>query len=274
MKKANKIRLLLTGKCTARCDYCHNEGQSTSAPLLKLSAIKKYITELENNNALPEEVVLTGGEPTINKEVAKIAQFLKSKNIYVSMASHAGHPDLLEPVLPYIDELKIHLDSFDPELQFKSMGIPLEAVLKSIKLAKKYSLKLLVNHPLNNEKETKAFVVSARQKGIDVKIIELYQDENFVSLNAINWETFGYEETQNGYFKHKTSNHKLFFKRCGAKDNDTGTIFYGTEGIRSAIEKDTTQVIQTQFLLAYSNKNAEKAKSPKLAKPTSLEKVA
>lgn len=132
-----KIRFLLTGKCTAKCSYCHNEGQEKSASLLSFKKINKIINILEDHNCLPSEVVLSGGEPTLHKNLVNIAKLCRSKNIYTSMASHIGHSKLLEPVLPYLDELKIHIDSFNPEEQYNSMGIHLNKSLYSIHIAKK-----------------------------------------------------------------------------------------------------------------------------------------
>lgn len=234
-----EIRLLLTGKCTAKCGYCHNEGQTKSANLLTLEYIKEIFEKLESKKNLPNEVVLSGGEPTLNKQVKDIAKFLKSKNIYVSMASHIGHTDLLEPVLPYLDELKIHLDSFNHDEQLRSMGIPLENVINSINLAKKYPVKLIVNHPLINKTKTIEFIGSARKISLDCKIIEEFGNVNNIILKDVDWNKIGYLKDINNSLKHVNSSHRLFLKRCGYLHNHGITLFIGSEGIRTALEIET-----------------------------------
>lgn len=234
-----EIRFLLTGKCTAKCGYCHNEGQTKSANLLTLEYIKEIIEKLEYKNNLPDEVVLSGGEPTLNKQVKDIAKFLKSKNIYVSMASHVGHTDLLEPVLPYLDELKIHLDSFNHDEQLKSMGIPLENIINSINLAKTYPVKLIVNHPLVNTIKTIEFIESARKMSLDCKIIEEFGNINNISLKDVDWKKIGYLKYLNDRLKHVNSSHQLFLKRCDCLHNHGKTLFIGSEGIRTALEIKT-----------------------------------
>ena len=236
LKKYFKIRLLLTGKCTAKCHYCHNEGQSKSANLLTLKYIKAFIQQLEYKNDLPDEVVLSGGEPTLHKQVKDIARFLKSKNLYVSMASHIGHTELLIPVLPYLDELKIHLDSFNHIEQQRKMGINLENVISSINLAKEYPINLIINHPLNNILETTLFLKGARAMDIDCKIIEVFGKEKVISIDNIDWRKMGYRKDTYNSFKYKDGSHKLFLKRCKTSSYLERTLFVGSEGIRSDLQ--------------------------------------
>ncbi len=250
MKKYSKIRFLLTGKCTAKCNYCHNEGQTKEANLLSLEYIKDIIANLEYKNSLPNEVVLSGGEPTLNKETRNIAKFLKSKNIYVSMASHAGHTSLLKPVLPYLDELKIHLDSFNHDAQLKSMGISLENIITSINLTKKYPLKLIINHPLINKRKTIKFIESAREISIDCKIIEKFGNKNNINLSDMDWKKMGYLKYLDSSFIHINGRHRLFFKQCNQFHNNDKTLFIGSEGIRTSIEASSSinniNIINTQ----------------------------
>lgn len=237
LKKEFKIRLLLTGNCTAKCSYCHNEGQKKSASLLSLSYIKGILDKLEMENCLPSEIILSGGEPTLHKNAKDIAKICKSKNIYVSMASHIGHTNLLEPILPYLDELKIHLDSFNYKDQFDGMGINLKKVINSINMAKKYPVKMIVNHPLLNVVKMKDFIYNSGNMLIDCKIIEMHGQKKYISLDDINWGDIGYFENKFGVLSNK-NNHKIYLKKCGNKSNDEKTLFIGSEGIRSSINND------------------------------------
>jgi molybdenum cofactor biosynthesis enzyme MoaA len=227
------IRFLLTSKCTASCGYCHNEGQTMAGNLLSLETIRNILRELTAHNCLPKEFVLSGGEPTLHKHVAEIARLCKSTGASVSMDSHAGHPDLLAPVLPYLDELKIHVDSFDAEEQKASMGIELENVLTSIRIAQQYPLLLRTNHPLSSAEKTSAFIRKARHYGIDCKIIEMFGlNAQHVHLKDMNWERDGYHHQADGSWLHENGKRRLFTKRCGKKYNTDQTLFIGADGIR------------------------------------------
>lgn len=230
-----KIRFLLTSRCTATCAYCHNEGQSKKVNLLPLATIENILTQLREQNIIPDEIVLSGGEPTLHKHVAQIARLCKDSGAHVSMDTHGGHPSLLSPALPYLDEIKLHIDSFDPAKQLTSMGIPLAAALESTRLAKQYPLQMYVNHPVQDQQQTLEFVRSARENQLDCKLIELHGQSSKVSLNSIDWRTEGYVSMPNEQWLHTKSGQRIVSKRCGAEHNDCHTLFIGTDGIRRSL---------------------------------------
>lgn len=230
-----KIRFLLTSKCTATCGYCHNEGQSQAGNLLSLDTIRQVLHTLHANACQPEEIVLSGGEPTLHKQLGDIARLCRASGAHVSMDSHAGHPTLLAAALPYLDELKVHVDSFDAAEQQASMGIELAQVLTSIRQAQSFPLQLRTNHPLKCAQETATFISHARQVGIDCKIIEMFGQNGHVSLDDMDWSAQGYHAQVDGSWLHDDGLHRLFTKRCGAHHNDYDTLFIGADGIRRAL---------------------------------------
>ena len=112
-----KLRLLLTSACTARCGYCHNEGQAKDRTQLSLHAITHVLDTLAAGNHNISEIILSGGEPTLHPQLSEIAQRCKATGALVSINTHGAHPGLLERALPWVDELKLHIDSFDPQRQ-------------------------------------------------------------------------------------------------------------------------------------------------------------
>ena len=127
-----KLRFLLTSACTARCGYCHNEGQAKDSTQLPLHAITHVLDTLAAGNRQISKSILSGGEPTLHPQLADIAQRAKASGALVSINTHGAHPGLLERALPWIDELKLHTDSFDPQRQKQSMGLSIDKVLQSI----------------------------------------------------------------------------------------------------------------------------------------------
>lgn len=236
---ALKIRFLLTSRCTATCAYCHNEGQSKQgASLLHLASIQAVLDALAETHTIPTEIVLSGGEPTLHKQVGEIARRCKATGATVSMDSHGAHPQWLKTALPYLDELKLHVDSFDATQQQQRMGLDIAAVLSSIQLAQQFpTLKLHLNHPLHDITESIAFIQQARTLGVNCKIIELFGDATCrVNLRTVYWEKLGYQLQDNGDWLHQNGKHRLFHKRCGAKHNTEPTLFISAEGIRYSLE--------------------------------------
>lgn len=247
---ALKIRFLLTSRCTATCAYCHNEGQGKQgASLLRLSSIQRVLAKLAEAHIVPAEIVLSGGEPTLHKQVGEIARRCHATGAHISMDTHAGHPTLLQPALPYVHELKMHIDSFDPMSQRHSMGIEINEVLTSISHAKQYpDLQVRVNHPLRDVPETAAFVSRARELGVDCKVIEMFGLDSCqtVNLRTVNWENLGYSYQTCGDWLHRDGKHRVFHKRCGAEHNpEEDTLFIGADGIRRSLDGEVIGTADT-----------------------------
>ncbi|MDQ7074739.1 MAG: radical SAM protein [Gammaproteobacteria bacterium] len=236
--KAIKLRLLLTNRCTASCDYCHNEGQDKQAARSRLSlqTIRDILDNLAAAGQRLDEIVLSGGEPTLHSQLSEVAALCRVHTDHLSMDSHLGHPKLLAAALPHLDELKIHLDSFDAAEQQRSMGIALAPVLESIDLAQKFPIQLCINHPFMAVESTRHFIRKSAALGINCKIIELFEDERSVPLAALQLERMGYRWQRDGVWSN-AAGHQLFTKRCGAEHNvDHGSLFVGADGIRYAVD--------------------------------------
>lgn len=237
---ALKIRFLLTSRCTASCAYCHNEGQAKEgASLLRLTTINAILQQLAAANITPDEIILSGGEPTLHKQVGEIARRCKATGAHLSMDSHAGHPQLLQAALPYLDELKLHIDSFDAAAQYASMGIDINQVLDSIRRAQQFPrLQLHINHPLQDVQATATFVQHARELGVDCKVIEMFGQGNCAAnLRTVNWANLGYTQQASGDWLHTNGQHRVFHKRCGAAHNaEDNTLFIGADGVRRALD--------------------------------------
>lgn len=238
MQKSMKIRFLLTGRCTARCKYCHNEGQSKPAPMLSLQTINYMLAELEAHNLRPQEIILSGGEPTLHKELAAVAKRCKETGAYLSMNSHGGHPERLLAALPYLDELKLHVDSFHPRIQMESMGIPLDKVRESIALSQQHHVRILANHPVQDWASARHFIRAARIAGIDCKLIDLLgQPSQGGGVDRMPWRQEGYIRVDQQSWLHVDGEHRMYTRQCGAEFNaGDGSLFVGTDGIRRSLE--------------------------------------
>jgi molybdenum cofactor biosynthesis enzyme MoaA len=214
-----QARFLLTSKCSASCGYCHNEGQDKGDNMLmSVERVRQFMETWQAQGQLPYEVVLSGGEPTLHPQVGDIAQLCHSYGVHVSMDSHGGHPARLVKALPYIHELKLHIDSFDEAEQYQSMGIHLAPVLNSIADAKAHNVTLLVNHPMQSVEQTTLFVQQAANVGVDCKIIEVLDRTIQLSSGCIlsdtNWSEMGYCFTAAGFWLHSESGHRIYHKKC------------------------------------------------------------
>jgi len=241
-----KLRFLLTNACSARCAYCHNEGQQKASDLLDLAAIEPLLDTLAGGGVEVSEIVLSGGEPTLHPQLPEIARRCKASGAWVSINTHAGHPTKLAPALPWLDELKIHVDSFDPLQQRASMGIGIAKVRQSIAAAKDHgNVQLFINHPLQSLDEASAVIEAARVLAVDVKLIELLDTAcGQPRLQQLPWTELGYRSTGEGSWRHVFGTHRVLTRRCAQSVGGAVELFVGPDGIRHDLQTPTLGTVE------------------------------
>jgi pyruvate formate lyase activating enzyme len=116
----NKVAsVLFTPGCNLRCPFCHNWriAVDPKPPFLQetvaleiLEARKKYV----------DAVVVTGGEPTMHKELPKFLAKLKERGFHVKLDTNGFYPEVLEECLPYVDY--VALDVKTSLEKYKQLG--------------------------------------------------------------------------------------------------------------------------------------------------------
>jgi pyruvate formate lyase activating enzyme len=99
----NKVAsVLYTPGCNLRCPFCHNWRiiVDPKPPFLHEAAALKI---LESRKKYVDAVVVTGGEPTMHKELPKYLAKLKAHNFMVKLDTNGFYPEVLEQCLPYVD---------------------------------------------------------------------------------------------------------------------------------------------------------------------------
>ncbi|WP_456471974.1 anaerobic ribonucleoside-triphosphate reductase activating protein [Methanocaldococcus sp.] len=100
-KKLSSV-IFLSG-CNFRCSYCHN---------LKFILNNRYemsIDEIIKNIdfLFSDSVVISGGEPTLQREVIDLAKELKSLGYSVKLDTNGTNPNIVEEMVDYIDYLAL-----------------------------------------------------------------------------------------------------------------------------------------------------------------------
>lgn len=134
----NKIAsVLFAPGCNLRCPFCHNWRivLDPKPPFLQEEAALKI---LENRRKYVDAVVVTGGEPTIHKELPKFLKRLKEKGFAVKLDTNGFHPQVLEECLPHVDyvalDVKTSLEKY-PKLGAKDT-IPFVRTIEMLKTGK------------------------------------------------------------------------------------------------------------------------------------------
>jgi pyruvate formate lyase activating enzyme len=98
-----------------RCPFCHNWRivVDPKPPFLQEEAAVQI---LESRKKYVDSVVVTGGEPTMHKEVPKFLRKLKEKGFRVKLDTNGFYPEVLEECLPHVDyvalDVKTSLDKY------------------------------------------------------------------------------------------------------------------------------------------------------------------
>jgi radical SAM protein with 4Fe4S-binding SPASM domain len=106
MKKYNRLRIEITGRCNLLCKYCYNEkfnSNKVSDKELSFEEIKKLIDE-----GIPlgvENVLLIGGEPLLHPNIIQILDYIKNKNLSLSITSNGTI--ITDAILNKLKESKI-----------------------------------------------------------------------------------------------------------------------------------------------------------------------
>ena len=88
--------ILFTGNCNFRCPFCQNAPlvlDSEEEPVLDDNEIFSF---LKKRKRMLEGVVVTGGEPTINKDLIPFLSSLKDLGYLVKLDTNGYMPDVLK----------------------------------------------------------------------------------------------------------------------------------------------------------------------------------
>ncbi len=86
---------LFSAGCNMRCPFCHNRTlvlTPNENPVIDWREIEDY---LKRRRGIIDAVVITGGEPTINKDLIDKIQEIKKLGYLIKLDSNGTNPDLL-----------------------------------------------------------------------------------------------------------------------------------------------------------------------------------
>jgi pyruvate formate lyase activating enzyme len=94
--------VLFTPGCNLRCPFCHN-WRIVVDPKPPFLNEESALNILEERKKYVDSVTVTGGEPTIHKELPKLLKKLKEKGLFVKLDTNGLDSQMLEACLPYMD---------------------------------------------------------------------------------------------------------------------------------------------------------------------------
>lgn len=97
MREYSSIRLEVTSRCNLQCEYCHNSEYNNKKDDMNTQQILKLIQDLKNKYPI-NKILLTGGEPLLNKDICTIIKLITSLGIKADLVSNATllTPDMVK----------------------------------------------------------------------------------------------------------------------------------------------------------------------------------
>lgn len=127
--------IVFTQGCNFRCGYCHNpELFENKEPLISLEAFFDF---LKLRKGKLDGVVITGGEPTLQKDLKEFIKNIKDLGFVVKLDSNGTNPKILEEllkenILDYVAmDIKAPLEKYE---QIVNCNVNIENIKKSIDL--------------------------------------------------------------------------------------------------------------------------------------------
>lgn len=129
---------VFTGRCNMRCPFCHNSTlvlDPSSQPLISTEEIFAYLAK---RKGLLDGVCITGGEPTLQPDIAEFMQEIKDRGFLVKLDTNGSNYEVLKRL---VDEKLVDYVAMDiknsPEAYPRTVGIKnfdLSGVKKSVEL--------------------------------------------------------------------------------------------------------------------------------------------
>lgn len=109
--------------CNAKCFYCYNNSGYKKRNHIEKSLIEKIISEDENISE--KEIIISGGEPFLNRDIIDIISFIDSKHIRFKVITNGTclKQDILNLLVQKNFTLQFSLNSFNSMVHDSITGI-------------------------------------------------------------------------------------------------------------------------------------------------------
>ena len=87
---------VFTGSCNFRCGFCHNSPLVLSVKDLPLLPEEEILSYLQKRAGLLEGLCISGGEPTLNKDLPLFIEKVKSLGYSVKLDTNGTNPEMVK----------------------------------------------------------------------------------------------------------------------------------------------------------------------------------
>ena len=182
------LRVSLTDVCNLACVYCVDPAPKTDTiieePIPKTAlTIDKFVEVVKVLHTILqlENIRLTGGEPTLYRQLIPMLESLSTLNIPMKMTSNGfllSHK-AVELKRAGLTDINISLDAIDPAVSFKmskrrNLHKILDGIEKSIEVGLNVKINCVVMQGMNDN-QILPLIAYCRERNITIRFLELMQ---------------------------------------------------------------------------------------------------
>ena len=210
-RRFSYLRLSVTDVCNFRCNYCLPDGYQCHDQQQPLSLAEIRTIALAFARMGTRKIRITGGEPSLRKDLTDIIRTLKATPGIDTVALTTNGYRLTHQIRDWaaagLDQPNVSIDSLDPK-QFRAITghDKLQEILAGIELAKELGIKSIkVNAVLLkgwNANELPEFLAWLKNTQVTLRFIELMQtgdNAEFFDANHVSAEKVREQLLQNGW---------------------------------------------------------------------------
>ena len=206
--------IVFTQGCNFRCPYCHNPE------LVKPSLFGKTIPEeeifsfLEKRKGKLDAVEITGGEPTLQKDLVDFIQRIKEIGYLVKLDTNGSNPEILEIIINHELVDYIAMDIKAPLEKYKEVthsAISPEKIKRSIRVIMNSDIKYEFRTTVVKSQLSKEDIINIGKliEGAELYILQKFIPSKTLDPNFLNEKT--YSDGELGSLKKKL---EKFVCRC------------------------------------------------------------
>lgn len=91
--------LIFTAGCNMRCPYCHNAALVLNPNDCDHISEEEILSHLKKRNGIIEGLVISGGEPTLQKDLIEFIVKVKELNILIKLDTNGTNPAMLRELI-------------------------------------------------------------------------------------------------------------------------------------------------------------------------------
>ncbi len=243
-RKFHYLRLSIIDICNFQCNYCLPDGNDAcrTSPYLSLDEIAILVRAFAESGT--QKIRLTGGEPSLRKDLAEIISICKNTPGIKQVALTTNGYRLAKEAQKWkdagLDRLNVSIDSLDPKMfQCITRHNRLESILKGLDIAEACGFEQIkINAVLLkqfNQHEFQQYLDWIKNKSYIIRFIELMQTGNnarFFEDNHVSGEPIKQKLLEAGWVR------ELRSKTAGPAQEFSHSEYAGRIGLIMPYSKD------------------------------------